>query len=265
MKGTIEGHLYSLISYYTPNKGQAAFLKHLFDTISPALESTVIFGGGSNAAFNQGLDRTKPPSTQLTRPTKESLKIAKLIHAQGLDDVWRELNPTKQHYTHFSHPHNSYARIDHLLVLTNTNPLVVKSLIRDTVLSDHSIVIMSIQLQGSSPGQRHWRLNDSSRSDPVRVFMLDKSLREYFIFNNVEKMSSETLWVAHKTYIRGKIIRMADQIKREGEADILWLEGVYSQLRAQHKLNPSPDTVVQLDTARLELNLALTAKVKSQI
>lgn len=123
VKGTIEGHLYSLISYYTPNKGQAAFFKHLFETFAPLFEGTVIFGGDANAAFDQGLDRTKPPSAQLTRPTKESLKIAKLIHAQGFTDVWRELNPTKLDYMHFSHPHNSYARIDHLFRITLSNLL----------------------------------------------------------------------------------------------------------------------------------------------
>lgn len=57
VKGTIEGYLYSMISYYTPNKSQAAFFKHLFETLAP-LEGTLIFGGDSNIAFDQGLDRT---------------------------------------------------------------------------------------------------------------------------------------------------------------------------------------------------------------
>lgn len=64
VKGTIKGHLYSMISYYTPNKGQAAFLKNLFETLAPLLEGMVIFGGDSNAAFDLGLDRTEPPSTE---------------------------------------------------------------------------------------------------------------------------------------------------------------------------------------------------------
>lgn len=38
VKGTIEGQLYSLVSYYAPNKGQSAFFARLFDTLNPLLE-----------------------------------------------------------------------------------------------------------------------------------------------------------------------------------------------------------------------------------
>lgn len=60
--------------------------------------------------------------------------------------------------------------------------------------------------------------------------MMDKSLQGYFHFNRVEGSSAETLWAAHKTHIRGEIIRMATEIKREGEADIKQLERVYTTL-----------------------------------
>lgn len=56
---------------------------------------------------------------------------------------------------------------------------------------------------------------------------------------------------------------MAAQIMKEREADIERLEGVHPKLRTQHKLNPN--TVAQLDTARLELNMALTAKAEKQV
>lgn len=146
------------------------------------MEGTVIFGGDSNVAFDQGLDKSKPPGTQMTRPTKVNLKIAKPIHAQSMADVKRELNPSTQDFTHYSNPHNSYARIDHLLVPTYIIPFIVKSHIKDTDLSDHSIVMMSIHLQSPKTGQRHWGLNESILSDPIRVSMIDKSLQEYFHF-----------------------------------------------------------------------------------
>lgn len=52
IKGTIEGHLYSLVSCYVPNKGRAAFFKTVMDTLNPMLEGMIIFGGHSNTAFD---------------------------------------------------------------------------------------------------------------------------------------------------------------------------------------------------------------------
>lgn len=96
-------------------------------------------------AFDQGLDKSKPTLVKSTRPTKVSLKIAKLLHERGLADVWRETNPSKKDYTHFSYPHNTYARIDHILVPPNVLPSVLQSQIKDTVLSDHSMVLAHVR------------------------------------------------------------------------------------------------------------------------
>lgn len=40
VNGTIEGQIYSLVSYYTPKKGHAAFFSCLFDTLNPMLEDS---------------------------------------------------------------------------------------------------------------------------------------------------------------------------------------------------------------------------------
>lgn len=109
VKGQIVDQTFSLISYYTPNKGQSVFFTSLFQTLGPLLEGTVILGGDSNVAFDQSLDKSKLPAKQLARPTKISSKIAKLIHQQDLTDIWRELNPSTRDYSHFSIPHQVYS------------------------------------------------------------------------------------------------------------------------------------------------------------
>lgn len=66
VKGTVEGRLYSIIYFDNPNKGQSKFFQSLFKTLNPLLEGTFIFGGDSNVAFDQGLDKSKSPAAQLT-------------------------------------------------------------------------------------------------------------------------------------------------------------------------------------------------------
>lgn len=142
MKGTIDDQIYSFISYYAPNQGQSEFFQNMLKKLDPLVEGTVIYRGDSNKPLDQGLDKSRPPGSQLTRPPKRSLKLAKLIFQYGLVDVWREMNPTKRDYTHFLCPYQSYARIDHIFISTSKLPNVTKSYIRDTVWSDHSIVLL---------------------------------------------------------------------------------------------------------------------------
>lgn len=52
----------------------------------------------------------------LLAPSKQSLCIAKIIYQQGLVDIWREINPTMQDYTHFSYPNISFAKINHIFI-----------------------------------------------------------------------------------------------------------------------------------------------------
>lgn len=92
LKGVLDDQLYSFVSYYAPNQGQAKFL-YMFQKLEPLLEGTIVVGGDSNMVFDSGLDKQHPLGAQTTCPPKQSLRIAKLIHQQKLTDIWRELNP----------------------------------------------------------------------------------------------------------------------------------------------------------------------------
>lgn len=184
-------------------------------TLNPLLEGTLILGGNSNVAFDQGLDKSNPSKTLLTHPTRASLKVAGLVHSQCLVDVWREVNPLKRDYTHFSSPHHSYARIDHILIATHQLPNVSSSKIIDTTLSDHSVVTVSLFKKSHHSKCTQWRLNESILSDPIRVTEINKALLEYFTLNGVSDTSAEMLWAAHKVTTKGKVIQIATQINKE--------------------------------------------------
>lgn len=78
-------------------------------------------------------------------------------------------------------------------------------------------------------------------------------LQEYFKLNNVEDISAETLWAAHKAFIRGEIIQIATQTKQERKADIEQIEKNYIAT----KRILSGTLIAQINKARLELNLSL--------
>lgn len=86
------------------------------------------------------------------------LYIIYIIFQQGLTDIWRELNPTKKDYMHFSHAHQSYARIDHLLVTNALIPSVNKAQITDMVWSDHSMISITVNNRAPQFKLPYWRL-----------------------------------------------------------------------------------------------------------
>lgn len=142
VKGLIENQLYSFISYDVPNRGQAQLFNSMFRSLSSLVKGLVIYGGDFNTAFNMGLDKSCLLGGGLIHPSKRSLPIARQIYQQGLVDVWREVNLTIRDYTHYSSPHKSFARIEHIFIAMVHTLLVTKSFIRDSISSDHSLVFM---------------------------------------------------------------------------------------------------------------------------
>lgn len=175
------------------------------------------------------------------------------------------MNPTKRNYTHYSCPHQTYARINHVLVSLDLIPTILSSSIKDTAWSDHSLVTLTLHNLTTRQTSTQWRLNESLLSDPTKVKEINDSLKEYFALNNVDNISPELLWAAHKATVRGKLISIVTRVKRERQLDIEKLEKAFQTLKIKHKCSPTKTSMDQLYAARLELNLALTAKAEKQI
>lgn len=101
-----------------------AFFQEMLKTLDPMVGGMVVYGGDSNTTLDQGLDKSRPPGSQLIRLPERSLKIAKLIFLHGLVVAWREMKPIKRDYTHFSCPHQSYARINHISISIFSIPAI---------------------------------------------------------------------------------------------------------------------------------------------
>lgn len=169
----------------------------MLKTLTPLLEGAIILGGDSNTADDQGLDKSHPPAGRLTRPMKQSLRIAKLIFQHGFVDIWREINPTMRDYTHYSSPHSSFTRIDNIFIPTAAVPLASKSFIRDSIWSDHSMVFLTLQRPSGRCSHGCWRLSESILSDPIRVKEVEGTIEHCFQTNDVPDTTPSCLWAAH--------------------------------------------------------------------
>lgn len=65
--------------------------------------------------------------------------------------------------------------------------------------------------------------------------------------------------------MRGKLIQISSQLKREREAYIQKLNREFLALSKRHKRQPAPDMLAQLVLGRIALNLALTTAAEKHL
>lgn len=138
-----------------------------------------------------------------------SLNLAKMLNSLGLN-VWRETHPTDRDFTHYSAPHATYTRIDHIFLSSGSIPLVHKKHIREMAWSDHSMVCLVLSQPRGWPHPFSWQLNESLLSDPICCIEIDHAVHDYLQQHDTADVTSGTL----KAPIRGKIIQISTQIKR---------------------------------------------------
>lgn len=112
VKGRLEGILVCFLNIYAPPGSDWSFYRKLFDLMTSEGEGVLIAGGD----WNQRLEPEIDTSTGGTPKSLIAKKMADLMQEVGIIDVWRELHPTTKDYTFYSSPHNSYSRIDYLMM-----------------------------------------------------------------------------------------------------------------------------------------------------
>lgn len=111
--GLLESRKMILVNIYAPNYGQAHFLSTLMILLAKFKDDPMITGGNFNSVSYPTLDRSNRPL-----PTDNALSASfnELQQMLGLTDAWRCVNPVSRKYTFYSEVHNTYSRIDYLLL-----------------------------------------------------------------------------------------------------------------------------------------------------
>lgn len=90
-------------------------------------------------------------------------------------------------------------------------------------------------------------------------------LKSISFLNETSELSPTTVWAAHKSVLRGKLIQLALKLRAEHRADILKHTEEFHALAKAHKHNPTPESLAKLDTAHALLNLTLTTTAEKHL
>lgn len=244
----------TVVSYYAPNKQPIPFLTHLLQVVNAHKMGTIIVCGDSNQVLLPFLDKTP-----YTSPRNQSkISLSQLLSKHNLVDSWRESNPTKRNYTYFSHPHQTFSRIDHIFLTTGMIPEILSSNIIPIPWSDHNAVLTTITSTIPKTQDKTWYLPEILLKQPIYRNKIEHALKEYFILNKSPEISPITLWEAHKPVLRGIFQQQIGILKRERRNLARKLETQFNSHFLAFQNNPNPITKSELEKARLEYDLFLT-------
>uniref|UniRef100_A0A8D0B4H5 exodeoxyribonuclease III n=1 Tax=Salvator merianae TaxID=96440 RepID=A0A8D0B4H5_SALMN len=113
IQGLWQGILLTLASIYAPNKGQLNFIHNTLQKLFAFSQGEILIGADMNLTAEQKLDRQ---GSLLKEASGVRNSLRPLLMKFGLIDVYRHFNGTTKDYTFFSARHNTYSRIDYILL-----------------------------------------------------------------------------------------------------------------------------------------------------
>uniref|UniRef100_A0A8C5PEU3 Endonuclease/exonuclease/phosphatase domain-containing protein n=1 Tax=Leptobrachium leishanense TaxID=445787 RepID=A0A8C5PEU3_9ANUR len=206
----------------------------------------LVICGDLNIVLDSSSSATNRQRAQLRARTK-------LLSEFGLYDVWRMFHPGETDYSFFSQAYKTYSRLDYFLTRGEGLRGIQDCIIGPISWSDHAPVTLQLADSYSTRGNSTWRLNDSLLSRPEVVEDVRHTLTHYFSENLTPEISPPILWQAHKTVVRGVLIKWGSHFKRLHHSHRLDLLQQIDQKTTEHKLQPTDQLLSELMDLRNQL------------
>lgn len=158
---------------------------------------------------------------------------------------------TERDYTYLSPRHNTYSRID--LFIFDKWLLQNFSHIHTTTWPDHAPISITLNGKKSQPNSFLWCTNKYLLQNPTHAKHISERLEEFFTLNSGSVADPMVVWNTHKAYIRGVLIQLGSQAKKERTQSIDTITAAIKKADDQNKINPSPQLVSELFNLRHKL------------
>ena len=123
-----------------------------------------------------------------------------------LTDIFRTSHPNAE-YTFFSSAHGTFSRIDHILGHKSNLSKFKKVEIISSIFSDHNAMRLDINYKKKTvKNTNSWRLNNMFLNNQQVTEEIKREIKKSLETNDNEKMTTQNLWDAAKTVLRGKLI-----------------------------------------------------------
>ena len=207
---TIHGTRMTLASIYAPNEDCPEFFVTVRNEIESITNDNRLIGGD----YNLVLDLLKDKKGGLKRThTQAQQKVLEWMDCTDLTDVWRSHHPNDEKYTWFrAKPTKMFCRLDFFLASNSIYDSIKSSEIIPGYRSDHSAVIIEIELDQTPRGKGYWKLNCSHLKNADYIELIKKTITETALINR--EANPNLLWDTIKMAIRGESIKYGASKKK---------------------------------------------------
>ena len=227
----------------------------------PDVGDTNIIMGGFNCVIDASLDKQSQKAPVIS---KGSEVLKNTMHSLNLVDIWRLHNPTTRAYSFFSPVHNSYSRIDFMLVDSKLIPNVVTSHYHNILISDHAPVSLDIRFKHCRCAHT-WRFDNTILRDKSLLKFMSERLPEIIATNDTGDVDDSTLWEAIKAVLRGSIISYVANRKKQSGKRLVELDESITDLENSYRVSSDPNTLNSIISLRQEHNTILSSQVNKQL
>ena len=155
LKCKIDDMLFGIMNGYAPNQDKPEFFECLFNKVSSMNFVNCIIGGDLNLV----LDIEKDAKECKTNNYKSQKVVNCFLENEQMCDAFRTIFPNAQRYMHFKRSPFCAARLDMFLMSMNLVGSIEKYEIEALGYSDHSVVVMVINMDQFEKGPGNWHLN----------------------------------------------------------------------------------------------------------
>ena len=191
----INGKKVLLSNIYGPNEDDPTFFEKVFEELNMVDCEDVIVGGD----MNQVLHERDHFLVKAFKGTKANKLINTYLEESGWADPRRISHPDSTQCTWVRRNPVQMSRLDYFLLLMFTLTKVCRCEIIPSILTDHSFVILEIEMEPDVRGPGYWKFNNSLLHDKEFLDEINKLIDETVCENIVDKVN---LWEVLKIKIK---------------------------------------------------------------
>ena len=178
-----------ILNLYGPNTDSVNYFEILEKYLKENEDKTFIIGGDFNTIIDTELDK-KNGRTDTHKLCRN--KLSCIIDEFDLVDIWRSKHPSSKKYTwHSSSKPPIFCRLDYFLISDNLINNVISCEHGTSYRSDHSPVILNVNLTNIDRGPGYFKLNNSFILDNEYQEGIRKSITETTTFNENANMAQK--------------------------------------------------------------------------
>ena len=256
---TLDGTRLTLASIYAPNDDDPEFFIEVRNKIEGLTNDNRVIGGDINLVLDLLLDKKGGKNSTHTKAQKV---VKDWMDSTDLVDAFRAQHPNDLKYTWSrSKPTKIFCRLDYFLVSQSLFDKVKSCDIVPGYNSDHSAVLLNIELNSITRGKGYWKMNCSYLNNPDYIELIKKTISHTAEIN--KEANPNLLWDTIKMSIRGESIKYGAGKKRYQNEQIIKLEKIiqyYEDLASDTNL--TTDQCHQLNAHKLELDQIINSKAE---